>query len=180
MSHSSVYTADTFVASAGSSLHLLRQTPPADGGDATGRSGAQPLAFGDVVVQHPCAVNTVRWNRNNKVVAAGCADGTIQLLYSSGQVMCVLPRDGTPAAALGSVSSLSWSAGSKRLAAGSSNGNAYIFDMQNKVGARAGGCGRQAALGLWRRQPRQWWQQGRQRLAPLREAFRRHSVVAQQ
>lgn len=150
MSHSSVYTADTFVASAGSSLHLLRQQPAAADGVTAGGSSSgsgQPLTLNSVVVQHPCAVNTVRWNRNNKVVAAGCADGTIQLLYSSGVVMCVLPRDGTPPAALGSISSLSWSAGSKRLAAGSSNGNAYVFDMQNKVGA-GWVRGRQVADGL--------------------------------
>ena len=169
MSHSSVYAADTFVASAGSSLHLLRQQPAAaDGATASGSgSGGPPLNLSDVVVQHPCAVNTVRWNRNNKVVAAGCADGTIQLLYSTGVVMCVLPRDGTPPAALGSISSLSWSAGSKRLAAGSSNGNAYVFDMQNKVGAgcmrggfrdgsRSGNGGKPPGSALhWPRQPAQ-------------------------
>lgn len=124
------FIADSFVAASGNSLHLLRRQPPCDGG---GGAGSGPLQFDEVLVTHGAQLTDVRWNRNNKVVAAGATDGTIQLLYSSGQVMCVLPRDGTPAAAYGPITSLSWSTGSKRLAAGSGNGNVYIHDMQSKV-----------------------------------------------
>lgn len=131
-SRPSEFASDSFVAASGTSLHLLRQ-------DLAG--GA---AFGEVVVSHGAAVNAARWNRNNKVVASGCADGTVQLLYASGQVMCVLPRDGSHPAAYGSIAALSWSAGSKRLAAGSSNGSLFIFDMQQKVGL-GGRMGEEAA-----------------------------------
>jgi WD40 repeat protein len=127
----SEYPADAFAAVSGSNVHLLREKPPEDGSSSSG--GAPAAAFGEVVVSHSCTVNTARWNRNNKVVAAGCADGHVQLLHSGGQVMCVLPRDGTPPSAVGPVTALSWSSGSKRLAAGSANGSVFIYDMQQKV-----------------------------------------------
>lgn len=136
MSRPSEFPADTFVAAAGRGVHLLRQRPPAAG------SGDGDDAFSQVVVAHNGGVGAVRWNRNNKVVASGCSDGQVQLLYSSGQVMAVLPRDGaTRPADLGAVTALSWSGGSKRLAAGSDRGSVFVFDMaqQNaKVGAPAG------------------------------------------
>lgn len=139
MSRSSDFPADIFVAAAGSSVHLLRRRPPAAGGAAAADD------FAPVVVGHTCGVNAVRWNRNNKVVASGCADGQVQLLYSSGEVMCVLPRNGaTRAADLAAVTALSWSTGSKRLAAGSDNGTVFVFDMSKQnVGAagQAGGAG---------------------------------------
>ena len=131
MSRPSEFPADTFVAAAGRGVHLLRQRPPGGGGDG---------AFNQVVVEHSGGVGAARWNRNNKVVASGCGDGQVQLLYSSGQVMAVLPRDGaTRPADLGAITALSWSGGSKRLAAGTDRGSVFVFDMaqQNaKVGRR--------------------------------------------
>ena len=124
------FAADTFVAASGRGVHLLRQRAPGGGGDG---------AFSSVVVDHAAAVGAVCWNRNNKVVAAGSADGMIQLLYSSGQVMAVLPRD---AANLGAITGLSWCGGSKRLAAGTDRGSVYLFDMAQQAGKvrRAVGC----------------------------------------
>lgn len=121
------FPADTFVAAAGQGIHLLRQRAPGGGGGDD--------AFGQVVVSHAATVGAACWNRNNKVVATGSADGTIQLLYSSGQVMAVLPRDrATRAADLGAITSLSWSGGSKRLAAGTDRGSVYLFDMAQQGG----------------------------------------------
>jgi WD40 repeat protein len=74
----------------------------------------------------------VAWNRNNKVVAAGRDGGVIELLYSTGQAMSSLPRGGAPPGC-GRLNSLSWSMGSKRLAAGASSGSVYIHDMTSKA-----------------------------------------------
>lgn len=132
------FPADSFVATAGSSLHLLRRQPLPDAG-----GGGDPH-FSEVLVAHSAPLGAARWNRNNKVVAAGSADGSIQLLYAGGTVMGVLPRDGTPPAQLGRITSLSWSVGSKRLAAGSGNGSVYIHDIQAKVGRQPAGAARAA------------------------------------
>lgn len=130
------FAADTFVAASGRGVHLLRQRAPGGGGDG---------AFSSVVVDHAAAVGAVCWNRNNKVVAAGSADGTIQLLYSSGQVMAVLPRD---AANLGAITGLSWCGGSKRLAAGTDHGSVYLFDMAQQGGKVRRTVGRRACRWL--------------------------------
>lgn len=128
------FPADSFLATAGSSLHLLRHQPPPDSG------GGDPQ-FSELLVTHSAPIGAARWNRNNKVVAAGSADGSLQLLYAGGTVMGVLPRDGTSHSSLGPITSLSWSVGSKRLAAGSGNGSVYIHDIQAKVGdAAAASC----------------------------------------
>lgn len=121
------FPADSFVATAGSSLHLLRRRPTADG------SGGSDLHFDEVLVAHSAPLAAARWNRNNKVVAAGSTDGSIQLMYASGRVMGVLPSDAQSVASLGPITSLSWSVGSKRLAAGSGNGSVHIHDIQAKV-----------------------------------------------
>jgi WD40 repeat protein len=127
----SEYASDTFLAAAGSSMHLLRRAP---GGEHR---------FDGVVVSHAAAVAAARFNRNNKVVAAGCADGRVQLVYSAGGgVMSVLPDVGAGPGAqqLGPITALAWSAGSKRLAAGSADGSITLFDMQRQVGAAAARC----------------------------------------
>ncbi|PRW34049.1 transducin family [Chlorella sorokiniana] len=126
MSRPAEFAADMFVAAAGQGVYLLRQQAPGGGGGDD--------AFGRVVVNHAAGVGAVCWNRNNKVVASGAADGTIQLLYSNGQVMAVLPRDAATQANLGAVTGLSWSSGSKRLAAGTDRGSVYLFDMSQNAG----------------------------------------------
>lgn len=140
-------SADMFAAAAGSAIHLLRLQPA--GGPPAGSGGA---TFGQVVVGHAAPVCSTRWNRNNKVVASGCADGQIQLLYSAGQVMAVLPRDGrTSPASMGTVTSLSWSMGSKRLAAGSDHGTVFIFEMgPSSAQVRPDGCGGSNSVAGWR------------------------------
>ncbi|KAL4425397.1 hypothetical protein ABPG75_009413 [Micractinium tetrahymenae] len=126
------FPADSFLAAAGSNLHLLRrQQPPPNGGGAAG------LHFGEVLVAHSAPLSAACWNRNNKVVAAGSTDGSIQLLYAGGTVMGVLPQGDT--APLGPITSLSWSVGSKRLAAGSGNGSVYIHDIPAKSMATLSG-----------------------------------------
>ncbi|GAB4815453.1 hypothetical protein N2152v2_002499 [Parachlorella kessleri] len=79
-------------------------------------------------VSQASEVQHVAWNRNNKVVAAGCQDGSIHLCYSQGQAMSVLKGEG--GASLGSLRSLDWSTGSKFLAAGSSNGGVHVWDLK--------------------------------------------------
>jgi WD40 repeat protein len=89
--------------------------------------------FEGATVSHSAGVQYVSWNRNNKVVATGCLDGTIQLCYSHGQAMSVLRSDGGEQ--LGGLGSLDWSMGSKFLAAGSRNGTVYVWDLKlSKVG----------------------------------------------
>ena len=136
------FAADTFVAAAGRGINLLRQRVPGanDGG------GDEPFSH----VQHAAGVGAACWNRNNKVVATGGGDGAIQLSYHNGQVMAVLPRDDvTRAADLGAITGLSWSCGSKRLAAGSDRGSVFVFDMAAQ-GGKVSGPGRQA----------EWWAGG--------------------
>ena len=96
-------------------------------------------------VPHAAPVAAVAWNRNNKVVATAGASGAIQLCYSSGEVMSGLPRDGAPQ---GPLTSLAWSLGSKRLAAGSSDGSVYVHDMTTKVGGGEGMAAR-VRWGVW-------------------------------
>lgn len=113
--------ASTLVAAtAGNVLQLWEATP------------GEPLG-GSRVVAHPASVACAAWNRNNKVVAVGCADGTIRLAYSNGNVMSALPRDAGTAAGMGAITSLSWAVGSQRLAAGSSNGCTYVFNIKPQV-----------------------------------------------
>ena len=136
-------SADSFVAASASGIHLLK--PAAGGGGDAGGAGPP---FSQLHVAHRAPVQAARWNRNNKVVASGSADGQVQLLYSNGSVMAVLPRDGSQ---LGAVTALSWSQGSKRLAAGTDRGVLHLFEMggaSTKVrpraqrGAKAAGCSR--------------------------------------
>jgi len=138
------FAADTFVAAAGRGIHLLRQRVPGanDGG------GDEP--FSHVVVQHAAGVGAACWNRNNKVVATGGGDGAIQLSYHNGQVMAVLPRDEvTRAADLGAITGLSWSCGSKRLAAGSDRGSVFVFDMASQGGKVRGTGAVGRVVGRW-------------------------------
>lgn len=90
----------------------------------------------EATVSHDAAVQCVAWNRNNKVVATGCADGVVQLAYSSGQLMSVL-RAGGAAGPLGGLAALDWSTGSKLLAAGSDNGGVYVWDLKASKVRRA-------------------------------------------
>ena len=132
-------SADSFLVASGSSLYLLSQQPPPPAASAA----EPPPQFRELLVAHSAPITTACWNRNNKVVASGSADGAVQLLYSSGQVMMVLPHGdgGGGAGPSCAITSLSWSSGSKRLAAGSADGTVYIHDMTKKVGAGPGlGC----------------------------------------
>ena len=149
MSRPTELAADTLVAAAGSAVHLVKPAGASGGGGATA-GGAR------VLVGHGAGVAAARWNRNNKVVASGAADGRVQLLYSSGQVMAVLPAAG---ALPGAVASLSWSMGSKRLAAGTDAGSVFLFEMGGAATkARplpaAQGAGAAAAAARCRRSPR--------------------------
>lgn len=72
------------------------------------------------------------WNRNNKVIATACDNGTIELRYSNGTLMTMLPRGG-PSTYGEPLTSLSWSMGSKMLAAGSRSGHLFIHHMTAKV-----------------------------------------------
>lgn len=82
-------------------------------------------------------VCVVAWNRNNKVVASACEDGSIQLCYSTGEAMARLPREGG-SGALGRPTDLSWSQGSKRLAVSTADGRVHVHDMTLRVRREVG------------------------------------------
>eukprot|EP00890_Picochlorum_soloecismus_P002425 jgi/Picsp_1/3183/NSC_06023-R1_hypothetical protein CHLNCDRAFT_143608 [Chlorella variabilis] len=78
-------------------------------------------------------VTAAAWNRNNKVVAIGMDDGTVQLRYANGGCMSTLKdaaRQETDQSR--QVKSMSWSIGSKTLAVGSVGG-VQIHDMSAKT-----------------------------------------------
>jgi hypothetical protein len=87
--------------------------------------------YKDTSVEHVRPLTSVAWNRNNKVLATGIVDGSVQLRYGSGELMTELPRGGPPPDS-GAITSLSWSVGSKRLAAGTTNGAVYVHEMTTK------------------------------------------------
>jgi hypothetical protein len=87
--------------------------------------------YKDTSVEHIRPLTSVAWNRNNKVLATGIVDGSVQLRYGSGELMTELPRGGPPPDS-GAISSLSWSVGSKRLAAGTTSGAVYVHEMTTK------------------------------------------------
>lgn len=148
MSRVESFPADSFLAASGSGLHLLRRwplPPPKEGGapPPPAPRGCGEPAFDEVTVSHDAEYTAAEWNRNNRVVAAGSADGTVQLRYACGTMMYMLPREGA-APYGGAITALSWSAGSKRLAAGCATGDVHIHDIQTKVceGQRIIGVGR--------------------------------------
>ena len=79
------------------------------------------------------------WNRNNKVVAVGLENGTVQIRYAHGAYMSTL--GGGPSSTTSSVEKkrrravcdLSWSSGSKTLAVGSIGGQVEIHNMTQKT-----------------------------------------------
>lgn len=116
------YAGELLAACCGSTLHLLRT-----GLSNSGQDKAIPSA-------NP--YTTAFWNRNNKVIAAACENGEIELRYSNGTHMSVLPASTAATLAGGahsrSISDMSWSMGSKRLAVASSRG-LCVHDMTSKV-----------------------------------------------
>ena len=96
------------------------------GGDTGGAYAKQSVDIGKFVT-------AAAWNRNNKVVAIGMDDGTVQLRYANGGYMSTLKdasRQGTDASR--QVKSMSWSIGSKTLAVGSVGG-VQVHDMSAKT-----------------------------------------------
>ena len=85
-----------------------------------------------VSILHASSVRTVQWNQNNKVVASGGDGGRILLHYATGEEMGHLPT-GSSAALMAPVTCLAFSKGSKRLAAGSSDGKTYVWDLKQQV-----------------------------------------------
>lgn len=77
-------------------------------------------------LKHRTKVGCLAWNRNNKVIAAGCDDGDIQICYNGGSLMKVIKLG----ASLGAITCLDWSAGSKFLAAGTSTGQITLYDVK--------------------------------------------------
>ncbi|PSC76845.1 WD40 repeat [Micractinium conductrix] len=143
MSRVESFPADSFLAASGSGLHLLRRwplPPPKEGGapPPPAPRGCGEPAFDEVAVSHDAEYTAAEWNRNDRVVAAGSADGTVQLRYACGTMMYMLPREGA-APYGGAITALSWSAGSKRLAAGCATGDVHIHDIQTKSTTTLGG-----------------------------------------
>lgn len=80
-------------------------------------------------------VTSVAWNRNNKVIAVASDDGNLELRYNNGDPMNSLPFpvDGTSSGESTRVNCLSWSQGSKRLAAGRQDGIVLLHDLKEKA-----------------------------------------------
>jgi WD40 repeat protein len=114
------YAGELLAACCGSTLHLLR----------TGSNNSQ-----DKAIPSANPYTSAFWNRNNKVIAAACENGKIELRYSNGTHMSFLPLSGatpTGGAPSRSIADMSWSMGSKRLAAASPSG-LCVHDMTSKV-----------------------------------------------
>ena len=108
----------------------------------------QKTAYRTVSCDRP--VTSVAWNRNNKVVAIAGGDqqGTIELRYSNGEPMSVLPAptergashdkgmsriEGASRYGGRRVNGLCWSQGSKRLVASCDDGNILVHDLKEKI-----------------------------------------------
>jgi len=113
------YVGESLAACCGSKLHLWRPK--------------LAVEVDDKVVTSERSLRAAVWNRNNKVVAAGASDGTIELRYSNGALMSILPKDNAAPIVSGQLKCLSWSMGSKRLAAGNTDGTVHVHDMISKV-----------------------------------------------
>lgn len=86
----------------------------------------------EVFAPHADAVTSLKWTTNDRVLASGSRDGTIALSNASGEVF-----DTLDAATSGAVEVLciTWSPGSRYLAAGGSDAVVRIFDMQKRAQA---------------------------------------------
>lgn len=77
-------------------------------------------------------VSAAAWNRNNKVIAVALNDGNVQLRYANGRFMNTLKGEEKTGGLENKVTALSWSMGSKTLAAGSL-GMVQLYNMTTKV-----------------------------------------------
>jgi WD40 repeat protein len=120
------YEGAALAVSCGQSLHLWRPLHGAQGEDKAVRCDRP--------------VSAAAWNRNNKVVAAAREDGGIELRYVNGTLMSVLPsaqqHPSDPShhkPSSRSITTLSWSVGSKKLAAGCTDGTILLHDLTSKT-----------------------------------------------
>ena len=107
-----------------------------------GSEASEPL-----VLQHSGTCTSLRYNHNNKVLASATDEGRFRLHYHTGSLMGGLPAEGT---AMGPVSSIAFSRGSKLLAAGCRDSQLHLWDLKLQVTSLASAAGVQAAgPSLW-------------------------------
>ena len=88
--------------------------------------------FTDQSVELGWTPQVAAFNRNNRVVAVGGEKG-VALHYANGEKMSSLPGTGDMLKGAEEISCLSWSSGSRQLAAGSSMGKLYVHNMTTKA-----------------------------------------------
>jgi len=83
---------------------------------------------------HAEQITCLRWTSNNRILASAARDGTIALSEASGRLFHTLEA-ASPTGATVEVLSLTWSPGSRYLAAGGSDNVVRIFDLQKRTQA---------------------------------------------
>lgn len=85
--------------------------------------------------EHGAPVSSLRWTSNDRVLGSASHDGSILLIESDGNMFDTLrPVPNEPSVAV-PVLSLSWSPGSRYLAAGCNDATVRVFDLQRRVQA---------------------------------------------
>lgn len=86
---------------------------------------------GFLSIKHHEECRAVAWNHNNKVLASGGAVGRLAMHYHNAGLMGVLPREeGVPMSA---INDLSFSRGSKLIAAAHDNAEVQVWDLKNQA-----------------------------------------------
>ena len=112
-----------------------------------GGGGEEPLATFE---PHLEPITALRWTSNDRVLASASHDGTIALSEPSGKLFHTLqaqPSSGGASSAV-AIHAITWSPGSRYLAAGGSDAVVRIFDLQKRAQALALRGHRAAVRGL--------------------------------
>ena len=112
-----------------------------------GGGGEEPLATFE---PHLEPITALRWTSNDRVLASASHDGTIALSEPSGKLFHTLQAQPTSGGASSAVAihAITWSPGSRYLAAGGSDAVVRIFDLQKRAQALALRGHRAAVRGL--------------------------------
>lgn len=92
------------------------------------RSGGTPLVKFE---PHAEPVTCLRWTSNDRILASGARDGTVALSEASGALFHTLEAS-SPSGATVAILALTWSPGSRYLAAAGSDAVVRIFDLQKR------------------------------------------------
>ncbi len=83
----------------------------------------------------PDRCDSVAWNANGKAIAASGPTGHVSVYRPTGDSIGSLPSPGDETSLMGEVSCLSFSRGSKLLAAGCLDGLVHVWSLNQQVGA---------------------------------------------